>query len=391
MIMDQNFKYFAFISFSSRDTEWGKRLQKKLEHFRLPTAIRKKYGFGRYPFKPVFFAPTDIQPGGLTEELQERLKASRNLIVICSPNSSHSQWVGKEIEFFHKLGRTKQIYFFIVDGQPHSENTDLECFNPIVDKLGLPEILGANIHEKNYRWSWMNKERAYIQLISKLLGIEFDSIWQRHKRLLFQKMIAWFIGGLAILVLWTVSIKAVIPFTADVRIIEASTINEELPSYSGGIMTMYLGNEILSDTVCSEKRKSVFSGIPQKNYDDTVRVTFTHPDFISIDTMLVLREVSQLIIRRNPDVYGKIHFGIWDPEKEMLVPNCKIIISDKSNLKPNGSFAYTVTSNSEGFVDIDIPINNQRRTYTLESDYELDLPVIYMPCGDNDVVVIKRR
>ena len=70
MIMDQNFKYFAFISFSSRDTEWGKRLQKKLEHFRLPTAIRKKYGFGRYPFKPVFFAPTDIQPGGLTEELQ---------------------------------------------------------------------------------------------------------------------------------------------------------------------------------------------------------------------------------------------------------------------------------------------------------------------------------
>jgi len=51
-------------------------------------------------------------------------------------------------------------------------------------KLELPEILGANIHEKIYRWPWLNKELAYVQLISKLLGVEFDAIWQRHKRLL---------------------------------------------------------------------------------------------------------------------------------------------------------------------------------------------------------------
>ena len=121
--------------------------------------------------KPVFFAPTDIQPGDLTEELKERLKASRNLIVVCSPNSARSEWVGKEIAFFHQLGRTQQIQFFIVNGIPHSGNPETECFNPIVNELGLPEILGANIHEKIHRWPWLNKERAYVQLITKLLGV----------------------------------------------------------------------------------------------------------------------------------------------------------------------------------------------------------------------------
>ena len=111
--MSQNFKYYAFISYNSRDVKWGKRLQRKLEHYRMPATLCSERGWNRTPIKPVFFAPTDIQPGGLTAELQERLKASRNLIVICSPNSAQSKWVGDEIEFFHSLGRTDNIHFFI--------------------------------------------------------------------------------------------------------------------------------------------------------------------------------------------------------------------------------------------------------------------------------------
>ena len=71
--MEQQSKYFAFISYSSKDTEWGKRLQKKLEHYRMPSTLCSERGWERTPMNPVFFAPTDIQPGGLTEELQERL------------------------------------------------------------------------------------------------------------------------------------------------------------------------------------------------------------------------------------------------------------------------------------------------------------------------------
>ena len=95
------YKYFAFISYNSHDIKWGKRLQKKLEHYRMPATLCSERGWKRTPIKPVFFAPTDIQPGGLSQELQDRLAASRHLIVICSPHSAKSEWVGKEIEFFH--------------------------------------------------------------------------------------------------------------------------------------------------------------------------------------------------------------------------------------------------------------------------------------------------
>lgn len=85
--MEQHFNYFAFISYKSKDTEWGKRLQRKQEHYRMPATLCHEHGLERTPVRPVFFAPSDIQPGGLTEELQERLWAS-----ICkkSERTSHS-------------------------------------------------------------------------------------------------------------------------------------------------------------------------------------------------------------------------------------------------------------------------------------------------------------
>ena len=172
--MEQEYTFFAFISYSSKDLEWGKRVQRKLERYRMPATLCSEHGWKRTPIKPIFFAPYDILPGGLSAELQERLRSSRNLIVIGSPNSAQSEWVGKEIEFFHQLGPTSQIHYFIVSGQPNSGDPQTECYNPILKRLGIPEILGANIHEKIYRWPWLNKERAYVQLVSKLLGVEFN-------------------------------------------------------------------------------------------------------------------------------------------------------------------------------------------------------------------------
>ena len=169
--MEQQYKYFAFISYNSHDLKWGKRLQKKLEHYRMPATLCSERGWKRTPIQPVFFAPTDIQPGGLSQELQERLKDSRHLVVICSPHSAKSEWVGREMAFFHQLGRTQDIHFFIVEGEPHSGDPDTECLNPMVETLGLPEILAANIHEDVHRISYLNRERAYVQLVSKLLDV----------------------------------------------------------------------------------------------------------------------------------------------------------------------------------------------------------------------------
>ena len=375
MTKEQQFRYYAFISYNAKDVEWGKRVQRKLEHYRLPATLCTERGWARTPIRPVFFAPTDIQPGGLTEELQERLRASRNLIVICSPNSAQSEWVGKEIEFFHSLGRTQQIHFFIVDGVPHSGNPDTECFNPIVEKLGFPEILGANVNERNYRWSWLNKERAYVQLISKLLGVEFDTIWQRHKRLLINRIIAWVLGIAAVIAaiagVWMVSQ----PFDTRVSLNEASVHNDQLPPLHDAVITLNLDNESKSDTILAIDDHALFSNIPHRFLKKTVHVSFTCPDFLPLDTTLELDKDVTLDIRRDPLVYGQLKFGLWNPETETYIAGAKLEVAGQ-----------VVKTDKDGQVDIFVPLENQRKTYQVKAGFPLYSDMLTMPLGEGVVI-----
>jgi len=377
--MDNNtFKYFAFISYNAKDTDWGKQLQKKLEHYRMPTTLCSEHGWKRTPINPVFFAPTDIRAGGLSEELQERLKDSQNLIVICSPNSAKSEWVGKEIEFFHSLGRTKNIHFFIVDGTPHSGNPDTECFNPIIDKLGLPEILGANINEKIYRWPWLNRERAYVQLISKLLGVEFDSIWQRHKRRLIGKTLAWVFGILAVIAIIFGVWKANQPIDATLTLNEASIHNDNLPQMQNAIVTMELENETKTDTLASFDSPLVFNNIPHRFLGKPVHLTVSCKDFLSLDTTLTLTPTMTLGLRRDPSVYGDVRFRLWNPNEETTAPNTKISIA-----------GIETTSDEEGYVTLSIPLELQQCYYIVEASLSLGNDTLHMPCGGYEMIELR--
>ena len=375
--MSQQYKYFAFISYNSKDTEWGKRVQKKLENYRMPATLCSEHGWERTPIKPVFFAPTDIQPGGLTEELQERLRASRNLIVICSPHSAKSEWVGKEIAFFHQLGRTKQIHFFIVEGTPHSNNPETECFNPIVESLGLPEILGANIHEKIYRWPWMNRERAYVQLISKLLGVEFDAIWQRHKRLLVQRVVCWAIGIVAVLAallgVWNSSRSVDVQMTLN----EVSAHNENLPPLKDAVVTLTLDNETKTDTIRALDTVLLFKNIPHRFLDKEVRVQVACQEaFLPIDTILLLSKNVTLDICRNSDYYGRVHFQLWNPDTDQTSTQAELLID-----------GHQALSDAEGFVTLTIPLEQQKAVYPVTSkSLHLADSVVRPPFGPNDIV-----
>lgn len=375
MSQPEGYKYYAFISYNSKDTEWGKRVQRKLEHFSLPATLCSEHGWERTPIKPVFFAPTDIQPGGLSEELQERLRSSRNLIVICSPNSARSEWVGREIEFFHQLGRTKQIHFFIVSGEPHSTDPDRECFNPIVDTLGLPEILGANIHERVYRWPWLNRERAYVQLVSKLLGVEFDAIWQRHKRLLIQKAIAWAIGIMTVLAallgVWLYNQPVNVKVT-----LAQETVVKTLPPLENAVVTITLDNETKTDTIRSTDAAALFNNIPHRYLNKPVNITVTCSNFLHVDTTVTLTKHLTLNMRRDPSVYGDVHFRLWDVTNEQALSGIDLTIAGQQ-----------LRSDDSGRVATFIPLEAQQQAYSVETDLPLETNIIYMPCGDDDVLI----
>lgn len=370
--METSFKYFAFISCSSKDTAWGKRLQKKLEHYRMPATLCNERGWKRTPMNPVFFAPTDIQPGSLSEELQKRLEASRNLIVVCSPNSAKSEWVSMEIEHFHQLGRVKYIHFFIVDGEPHSKDPQNECFNPVIERLGIPEILGANIHEKYFRQPRLNRERAYVQLISKLLEVEFDTIWQRHKRLAKRRIAAWTIGATAVAATLISALVVSRPADVRVRVLEASAPNGNLPPLSNAVVSLMTGNIRETDTLRTLDDPILFRNIPHQYLGKPARITVDCEDFLPADTTIVLSRQSTVNISRNPKMYGDIRFRLWNQRTERVVPGVSVEIA-----------GLTAVSDAEGWVTLSVPLPKQRKTYPITASATLHEDSLYMPCGND--------
>src|ERR1700756_1863162 len=116
-------RYWAFLSYSHTDKKWGDWLHKALEIFRDREEL------------PV--------SADLGSNINEALKESRYLIVICSPRSAQSRWVGEEIKTFKRLGREDRILALIVDGEPNASD----------GKPGF-EVEDQWFHETmRYRWS----------------------------------------------------------------------------------------------------------------------------------------------------------------------------------------------------------------------------------------------
>ena len=163
-------EYFAFISYKSEDVEWAIWLQHELEHYHLPASFNGRTDI-RHELRPVFRDIDELSAGNLPEQIQKALANSQNLIVICSPNSRASHWVNEEVKSFISLGKTDHIYPFIIEGRSPSEYFPEALLN-------LPkneERLGGDV-TKNGR------DAAFIKVVSGMLGLGFDSLWNRYER-----------------------------------------------------------------------------------------------------------------------------------------------------------------------------------------------------------------
>ena len=173
---NQIFTYYAFISYKREDEKWAKWLQKKLESYGFPVALRKDTPSLPQKIRPIFRDQSDLSGGNLKEEIEKGLAESKYLIVICSPRSAKSPWVSKEVRYFIDCGRENYIIPFIIGGSPNASNPEDECFPEGLRLLsGEREILGININE-------MGRDAAAIKVIARMFNLRFDTLWQRHER-----------------------------------------------------------------------------------------------------------------------------------------------------------------------------------------------------------------
>lgn len=370
------FKYFAFISYNQQDTAWGKLLQRKLESYKMPADLCRKHGWkNRKPIRPIFFAPTDIQPGDLSMELKQRLRSAQNLIIICSPSSAKSEWVGREIKYFCELGRKDKVFFFIVEGIPNSGEPATECFNPIVKELGMSEVLGANINEKFYKLRWLNRERVCVQLVTKLLGVEFDSIWQRHKRQLAARISILVTGFILIIMALILTWKLSQPFNASFSVCDQQIV-EELPPLKNASITLFLDDEQKTKNIAFSGDTAVFAYIPHRFLGKKTKISIICNRYLPLDTVVALDKNVNLILKRDASVFGHIHFTIYDGKNG--VPNVELSIEGMQTI-----------SDSQGQIDLQVPIEKQKTFYIIKTSIPLETDTIFMPCGKDDVIYIK--
>lgn len=175
-----DYKYWAFISYSSRDRKWGEWLRKRLEGYSLPKEfIGLELADGtNLPknLRPVFRDRDELTGSAdLGPAINKALVESRFLIVLCSPNSAKSVWVDKEISTFIGMSRESNVLALIVEGEPNSGDPATECFPPSL-RYPLEPLAGDLRREGD------GKERGFLKILAGVAELNFDDLYRRHER-----------------------------------------------------------------------------------------------------------------------------------------------------------------------------------------------------------------
>ena len=383
--MEQQYTYYAFVSYRSSDEKWAKWLQEKIEGYRLPTTIQhENTDLPKSRLRPCFRYHTDIQPNELKTELRNKLEQSKYLLVICSPRSAQSPWVGAEIDTFVELGRRDRIIPVIVEGRPYSDDPATECYNPSLlkhfphsDDINQDrEILGVNIHEEGSGSAYMKRERAVMQVVSRMLNVSFDRIWQRQKRRIIRRTIFSVIGALLVLAsliaVWIMNQ----PFDSRVTLYESSPAVEALPPMHNAVVTLTLPDEERTDTICSFDEEVLFRYLPARLKNQEVAVHVEAPDYLPLDTIVMLNNILSLPLARDPQVYGSLSAvvlvnGNIAPSKRIMVEN------------------FDITTDAAGRFTLFIPLEQQKKSYFITDPADASLSTtLHAPCGRNDIILL---
>jgi tetratricopeptide (TPR) repeat protein len=190
-------KYWAFISYSHSDTKETAWLHKALENYKIPSyLIGTETRTGVVPRRifPVFRdrdeLPTSSDLGG---NLHAALRNSRYLVVVCSPRSAKSIWVDAEVNYFKKHHGGKNVLCLVVDGVPGGDE-DSECFCPSLRvKIGPEGELTDEAVEPiaaDMREGKDGRRRAFLKIAAGILGVDFDTLYQRDKKRRRNRLIA---------------------------------------------------------------------------------------------------------------------------------------------------------------------------------------------------------
>ena len=231
-----NTNYLAFISYRHADNieegrQWATWLQQAIESYEVPgdlvghLAPNGKLIPAR--IAPIFRDEEDLPVHhNLGSAIQQALKISDTLIVVCSPQAVESQYVADEITFFKRQGGAERILALIIDGEPNVSldagkikrggSISDECFpSPLqfhIDNTGelskqRTEPLSADFRftyggKKHQGWTNPEALRDWLKynsnLSTRLIEEQVEQYKESHHKA-FLKIVAGLLGGIPLI------------------------------------------------------------------------------------------------------------------------------------------------------------------------------------------------
>ena len=181
MAEQKEYKYYAFISYSRKNSKVAAYFHRRLEHFRIPVKyVSEENRPPKQKFlRPVFRDRRDLEANenSFTDDIKKALENSRYLIVLCSPESAQSKWVDEEIKYFLETHNNnyRLIVPVVLSGCPGCAN-ETECL-PL--SLRLEEITSRNLPSmipdegEDEKTGWLS---GVVQSMSYMLKVNRERI-----------------------------------------------------------------------------------------------------------------------------------------------------------------------------------------------------------------------
>lgn len=189
--MADRYRYAAFISYSSADGAFARKLHSALEAYRIPKALGEirltDDPRAKNRIYPCFRDREELASGDLGAGLNTALNDAGALIVICSPNAARSVWVEKEIRHFESLGRSQRIFAVIADGEPlasESGDPEKECFPPALRhaaRLRAGDASPPDVVAGDARPGKDGFRNAWLKQVAGLAGVNLGKLLDRDR------------------------------------------------------------------------------------------------------------------------------------------------------------------------------------------------------------------
>ena len=191
---DRTPRYWAFLSYSHRDSATADWLHDELEKYHVPRAlVGRDTPNGPIPasFSPIFRDRHELAAAGdLGQTIRGALSATRCLIVLCSPEAARSRWTNEEILAFKKAHPGGCVLAAIVEGEPFASEMKgraaEECFPPALrqkfDSRGRPTGKRAEPIAADLRPSGDGRQLGFLKIVAGMLGLGLDELVQRDQQ-----------------------------------------------------------------------------------------------------------------------------------------------------------------------------------------------------------------